>query len=456
MTTIVLCGGSGTRLWPLSRSKLPKQFLPLFDGRSLFTQTLLRNLPHSERTFIVTNREHYFLALDQTETLENRAQNFVFLLEEEGKNTAAAIALAALECEENEILFVTPSDHLIKADKAYDEALKQAQRFAKEGYLVTFGIEPTYAHTGYGYIQADGNDVVRFCEKPDRTTAEKFVAAGNFFWNSGMFMFRAGSILEALQTHAPELYEEIIRVHEYKRRDGEHLIHIRRMQALQDISIDYAVMEKSDRVKVIPARFSWSDVGSFDELNRHIASDDVVEIEANNTFLLQRNRDKTVAVVGADDLHVIDTPDALLIVKKGMSQSVKKAVERLKTLRPEVLRTHTTVHRPWGTYEVLVQADGYKIKRITVKPGKRLSLQKHFHRSEHWVVVRGTAQVQVGDETFLVRPNESTYIKAGELHRLSNPGKVPVVLIEAQVGEYVGEDDIVRVEDDYARDNKGE
>jgi mannose-1-phosphate guanylyltransferase len=455
VTTIVLCGGSGTRLWPLSRSKLPKQFLPLFNGRSLFTQTLCRNVPFSERILIVTNREHYFLALDQTETLENISFEPTFILEEEGKNTAAAIALAALECEEDEILFVTPSDHLIKADESYDEALREARRLAKEGYLVTFGIEPTFAHTGYGYIEADGNDVLRFCEKPDKATAEKFVEAGNFFWNSGMFMFQARSILEALRTHAPELYEESLRVHRHKRRDGEHLIHLRRMQALKDISIDYAVMEKSDRVKVIPARFSWSDVGSFDELSRHLSSDDVVEIEAEGTFVLQRNRDKTVAVVGTNDLHVIDTPDALLIAKKGKSQSVKKAVERLKTLRAEVLQSHTTVHRPWGTYEVLVQADGYKIKRITVKPGERLSLQKHFHRSEHWVVVRGTAQVQVGNETFLVRPNESTYIKAGELHRLSNPGKVPVVLIEAQVGEYVGEDDIVRVEDDYARDNKG-
>ena len=445
MKNVVLCGGSGTRLWPLSRKLMPKQFLQLFDNKSLYQMTLKRNSKICDDFLVITNDEHYFLALDQMEEIGFKGR---FLLEDVGKNTAAAIAFAAFESKEEDILFVTPSDHLIKDEAHYQEAINRAKEFAKEGFLVTFGIKPTSVHTGYGYIEAEGFDVRHFYEKPSNKEAEEFVAKG-FFWNSGMFMFKAGVYLQELQKYKPKLYEKAKEIFHKRQKLSQDHFRLRGMQELEDISIDYAVMEKSEKIKVVPSEFRWSDMGSFDALSQEIEGSKAIEIDSNNNFYYSQ---RAVAAIGLEGFLVIDTKDALLIVKKGQSQKVKEVVKQLQG--SDLLRVHPVVHRPWGTYEVLIDERGYKIKRIIVKPGKRLSLQKHFHRNEHWIVVSGTATVTVADKTYYVRPNESTYIKMGEVHRLANEGKIPVVLIEAQVGEYTGEDDIVRIDDDFNRNLK--
>ena len=463
MKNIILCGGNGTRLWPLSRKLMPKQFLQLFDKNSLFQKTVKRNENVSDSFIVITNSDQYFIALDQLEEVgfnKFNVNNTKFLLEEMGKNTAAAIAFAALESDENEILFITPSDHLIKNEEKYIEAVHSAKELAKEGYLITFGIEPNEPNTGYGYIEADGYDVIKFHEKPDLETAEKYLqnnttnhslSTTRYYWNSGMFMFKAGVYLEELKKYSPKVYEEVLKSYEKRQIVNDNQIRLKNMQNIPDISIDYAVMEKSEKIKVIPSNFEWNDVGSFDSLVEEISSQKAIECESKNNFYYTDSDKKVIATIGLEDFIVIDTKDALLITKKRKSQKVREIVNKLKAIHYPLFTTHLIVHRPWGTFENLIDEDGYKIKRIIVKPGKRLSLQKHFHRNEHWIVVSGTAEVQVGDEKKLVRPNESTYIKMGEVHRLSNPGKIPVILIEAQVGEYTGEDDIIRIEDDYRR-----
>ena len=465
MKNIILCGGSGTRLWPLSRKLMPKQFLQIFNDKSLFQLTIERNFKIANKFMVISNIEQYFIALDQLEELNHknvRIDNTKFLLEEIGKNTAPAIAFAALESEEDEILFVTPSDHLIKDEDKYIEAVNKAEELAETGYLVTFGITPNEPNTGYGYIQTNGEDVISFREKPDIETAKEYLQINNkytnnqstsyYFWNSGMFMFKAGVYLEELQKHSPDVYKTCKKVYEkHIKQITNNQLRITNMQNIPDISIDYAVMEKSEKIKVVRSEFDWNDVGSFDSLIDEMQSKEAIEINSKNNFYYTDNDKKVIATIGLEDFIVIDTIDALLITKKGQTQKVKNIVNQLKTNHYQLFTSHYTVHRPWGVFENLIDEDGYKIKRIVVKPGKRLSLQKHFHRNEHWIVVSGTAEVQVGDKTYLVRPNESTYIKMGELHRLANPGKIPVILIEAQVGEYTGEDDIERVEDDFRR-----
>jgi len=456
MRTIILCGGSGTRLWPLSRKLMPKQFLKLFNNKSLFQLTIDRNKDISREIEIITNETQYFLALDQVEEIKIKAK---FLLENIGKNTAPAITLAALNSDEEEILFITPSDHLISDLDKYKEAIELAKEGAKKGYIVTFGIVPIYPHTGYGYIESEklkeksGKilDVIKFHEKPNKDVAKEYVKKGNYFWNSGMFMFKAGVFLEEIKKYESEIYEEALRVYEKKKVDKD-IIRFNTRE-FKNISVDYAVMERSKKIKVVKSEFKWNDVGSYDSLIEEIKSDEKIEVEANDNFVIKNNYTlkKEIALVGVENLIVVDTPDALLISKKGKSQKVKDVVNILKEKNKDLIEVHTKVYRPWGSYEVLVDEDKYKLKRIVVKPGKRLSLQKHFHRSEHWIVVSGTAKVIVGDREFLVRPNESTYIKMGEVHRLENPGKIPVVLIEAQVGEYTGEDDIIRIDDDFKR-----
>jgi len=454
MKNVILSGGSGTRLWPLSRKLMPKQFLKLFNGKSLFQKTIERNSKICDDCIVVSNMDQYFIALDDLEELNNEKfniENTKFLLEGVGRNTAAAIAFAALESNEDEVLFITPSDHLIEDEEEYKKAVLRAKELAEQGYLVTFGITPTEANTGYGYIEAQGEDVIKFHEKPNLEKSKEYLKKGNYYWNSGMFMFRAGVYLNELKKYAPKVYEEVIKSYEKRQIISNNQIRFKEMKNIPDISIDYAVMEKSNKIKVVKSNFKWNDVGSFDSLINEIPSKEGMEIESKNNFYYSDDEKKVMATIGIEDLIVVDTKDALLIAKKGKTQKVKDIVDILKEKNKELTELHTIVHRPWGTYENLIDENGYKIKRIVVKPGKRLSLQKHFHRNEHWIVVSGTAEVQVGNKTYLIRPNESTYINMGEIHRLSNPGKIPVVLIEAQVGEYTGEDDIIRIEDDFKR-----
>ncbi len=483
MTNIILCGGNGTRLWPISRTLMPKQFVKLFDDESLFQLTLKRNIAVCNTHMIVSNAEQYFLAVDQMEEIGNdskfKIQNSKFLLEPVGRNTAPAIALACLALDSEEIVLVTPSDHLIKDEASYSMAVANAVELAKNNNLVTFGITPEFAETGFGYIEAkasgkreegrgtEGLDVECFKEKPNRELAERYIEENSklniqnlplkYYWNSGMFCFKAGLFLEELKKYSPDIYEASLKA--YEQTDKSDFIRIAHddMAAIPEESIDYAVMEKSDRVKVVPSDIGWSDLGSFDALdgefdkdeNGNTVDENLIAMSAKDNMVISGER--MIALANVDDLIVVDTPDALLVTKKGSSQKIKDIVKELKGRESELHHIHLTAHRPWGTYTVLEESDNYKIKRIIVKPGKRLSLQKHFHRSEHWIVVSGTAKVTLGSKEVLIRPNESTYIPIGEVHRLENPGKVDVILIEAQVGNYLGEDDIVRIEDDFQR-----
>ena len=440
MTNIILCGGSGTRLWPLSRTLMPKQFVKLFDNKSLFQITVERNAQVCEKQLIVSNTEQYFLALDQIEEISS--PNSKYLLEPVGRNTAPAIALACFSLDADEVVLVTPSDHLIKDEAAYVKVVEKAKEFAKDNKLVTFGIKPAFPEIGFGYIEADEFNVKAFHEKPDLDSAKSYLEKGNYYWNSGMFCFKAGVFLEELKKYAPEIYNMSLLA--YKNSSKDEMIRIRHddMLKIPDNSIDYAVMEKSKLVKIVPSDIGWSDLGSFDALAKELPNDE------NNNLIIS---DKVVELIDIKDTIVVDTGDALLVAKKGNTQKVKEIVSRLKEEGSELTNVHLTGHRPWGNYTILDEDNGYKIKRIVVQSGKRLSLQKHYHRNEHWIVLSGSATVTVNEKVFMVNPNESTYIKAGDVHRLENQGKLPLCIIEVQVGEYTGEDDIVRLEDDFRR-----
>ena len=455
MTNIILCGGNGTRLWPISRTLMPKQFVKLFDDKSLFQLTVERNSKVCTSQFIVSNTEQYFLALDQLEEL-NKINN-KYLLEPVGRNTAPAIALACMALEKDEIVLVTPSDHLIKDEVEYEKVLEKAQELANDNFLVTFGITPTFAETGFGYIEANDFDVKAFHEKPDINIAQKYLDAGNYYWNSGMFCFKAGVFLEELQKYSPEMYKASLEAVDNENDDNMIRIKYNDMLNIPEDSIDYAVMEKSNIVKVVPSDINWSDVGSFDALfdelpkdeNNNTVNKKHISIDSKNNLIY--SNDKYLTTIDVEDLIIVDTGDALLISKKGSSQKVKQVVSKIKK-NTQLHNIHLTGYRPWGTYTVLEDSNGYKIKRIEVKPKKRLSLQRHKYRNEHWIVVSGTATITINDKTFTLDQNESTYIKAGDIHRLLNDTNEPLVIIEAQVGSYTGEDDIERLEDDYKRD----
>ncbi|PRM94471.1 mannose-1-phosphate guanylyltransferase/mannose-6-phosphate isomerase [Aliarcobacter cryaerophilus] len=474
MTNIILCGGSGTRLWPISRTLMPKQFVKLFDGQSLFQLTVERNSKVCDSQFIVSNAEQYFLAQDQLEELTTHLPlTSHYLLEPIARNTAPAIALACMALNPEEIVLVTPSDHLIKNETQYQKVIEIAKKVASQGNLVTFGIKPTFAQTGFGYIEAEASSVKceglrvkKFHEKPDLKTAQKYLeinqnpstehlTRSTYLWNSGMFCFKAGMFLDELKKYSPEIYETSKVAFENKKIQHSTLrIQHSHMEVIPDESIDYAVMEKSSIVKVIPSDINWSDVGSFDSLSDECKalSAKCYEEDSQNNFYYCDNDKKVIATIGLEDYIVIDTPDALLIAKKGETQKVKNIVAKIKHSTSRIaLHTHLTGNRPWGTYTILEESMGYKIKRIEVKPKKRLSLQKHSYRNEHWVVVNGIATVEVEDKIFLLHENESTYIKAEQIHRLSNNTNAPLVIIEVQVGSYTGEDDIVRISDDYQR-----
>lgn len=458
MINLILCGGSGTRLWPISRSLMPKQFARLFEGASLFQRTVRTNARVCGAQYIVSNAEQYFLAKDQLD--EVNASNAQFLLEPVGRNTAPAIALACLNLSSDDVVLVSPSDHVIRKTDAYEACLNKAEALAKAGNLVTFGITPTGPETGYGYIEADGENVKRFVEKPDLETAKKYVESGRFFWNSGIFCFKVSTFLDELNKYSPDILAAAKRAFAAAKKENKNtLIRVAYddMMEIPSNSIDYAVMEKSTKVKVVPSDIGWSDLGAFDSLygeyehdaNGNNKNSKHLGLGTKNSLILGGQRQ--VCTIDLDEMLIVDTPDALLVAPLKSSQKVKKIVDELKARGSDLPTVPQTVNRPWGTYSVLESTEGYKMKRIVVRPGERLSLQKHLHRSEHWVVVSGTATCTVGDQVFYVRPNESTYIPAGTVHRLQNEGKLPLVIVEVQVGEYTGEDDIIRMQDDYKR-----
>jgi mannose-1-phosphate guanylyltransferase len=456
MQVVILCGGSGTRLWPISRTLYPKQFVKLFDQESLFQKTIKRNTAFADGFSVVINQEQYFMGLDQMDELQ-LALKSKFILEPMGRNTAPAIAMAAFAAMPEDILLVVPSDHLIEKQADYEEAVKKARELASQDKLVTFGIKPHYPETGYGYIEASGLEVKSFKEKPDAATAEKYMKAGNYFWNSGMFCFKAKVFLEELKTYAPDVYEQSHKTFTNARVDQAIRLVSEDMKAIRSESIDYAVMEKSKRVNVVPADIGWSDLGSFDSLYETLPKDDngntkstnTIHLGSKNNLVIAQNR--LISTIDVEDLMIVDTADALVIAKKGSTQKVKDLVAEVKKHSVEMTNVHTTAHRPWGTYTILEENAGYKVKQITVRPGAKLSLQYHHHRSEHWIVVSGIATVTINDNTFDLKQNESTYIPKEATHRLFNNQKQDLILIEAQVGTYLGEDDIVRLQDDYKR-----
>jgi mannose-1-phosphate guanylyltransferase/mannose-6-phosphate isomerase len=467
----ILCGGAGSRLWPVSRELHPKPFIRLADGQSLLQKAWLRGVaqPDVVETLTVTNRELFFKTEDEyREVAGTRYQDLAnsFILEPFGRNTAPAIAAAALHVAashgEDALLLVLAADHLITDQPAFAQAVAQAMRLAAQGKLVTFGIQPEAPETGYGYIEANGNTVVRFVEKPSLEKAREYVASGNYLWNSGMFCFSAGTMLREMLLHCPGILEATRACLEQSRRvQGKSHTQIElepeTFGRVPDDSIDYAVMEKSKNVAVVPCNIGWSDIGSWNALGELTAADDqgnriageVMLHDVSNCYIQSKQR--IVAAIGIDNLVIIDTPDAVLVADRSRVQDVKLLYARLKAQGHETHKLHTTVHRPWGTYTVLEEGPRFKIKRIVVKPAGRLSLQMHHHRSEHWVVVNGMAKVVNGDREFFVNTDESTYIPAGHKHRLENPGVVDLVMIEVQSGEYLGEDDIVRFEDIYGR-----
>jgi mannose-1-phosphate guanylyltransferase/mannose-6-phosphate isomerase len=462
---IILSGGAGTRLWPVSREAHPKPFMRIGGGKSLLTQTHERALAVAGNTapLIVTNRDYYFLSRDEMADQEIKPQ---YLLEPTGRNTAPAIAMAALwavEQEDDACMLVMPADHLIKDTPTFYTAVQHAEALAKDGFLVLFGVRPTAPETGFGYIEMgnnvshQANVVQRFVEKPDAVTAARYLAQGNYVWNSGMFCFKASAILDAFETYNPMLLETAQAVWKSTRSEGDKMVLPPGFSELENISIDYAVMEKAKNIAVIPGDFDWSDIGAWNAVADASPGDadgntsnncQAILIDSHNTHI---ETQRLVACIGAHNLLVIDTPDALLVADKSKSQEVRQVVSRLKAAGHEAHKTHRTVVRPWGSYTVLEEGAGFKIKRIVVKPGASLSLQMHHKRSEHWVIVSGTAEVVNGEQIIELQANESTYIPAGNKHRLTNPAASELALIEVQCGPYLGEDDIVRFEDVYGR-----
>lgn len=469
---VILSGGSGTRLWPVSRESFPKPFMKLDGDRSLLQRTLQRALPLCKggRAVIVTNHEYQFKTREEVAALAlPRDTSVTRLLEPVGRNTAPAIAIAALWAEEvapGATLLVLPADHLIPDEQAFCTVAGRAIELASAGSIVLFGIRPTGPETGFGYIEAtpgainDAREVIRFVEKPDAARAAQFLQAGNFYWNSGMFAFRADRILAELRGHCPQVLDAAQAAWLATRaRDdaGKVEIDAASFSACPDISIDYAVMERAADVKVVPSAFGWSDIGSWKAVAEQFDHDDSGNTSVGETILVDtrnthvQSEGRLVATVGVDNLLVVDTPDALLVAARDASQQVKEVVARLRRNGHETARSHRTVARPWGAYTVLHQGPRFKIKSIVVNPREQLSLQMHHHRSEHWIVVSGTARITCGDDVRLIAANESTYIPIGERHRLENPGVIPLVIIEVQCGDYLGEDDIVRFSDVYGR-----
>lgn len=460
MKVVILAGGGGSRLFPLSRTCYPKQFLHIAGKESLLVQTIQRYLGivKADDIIIVTNEKYIFHV--QAELEHIGATGAHVITEPVGRNTAPAIALAmaycrdVLHCDDNEVLFIGPSDHVIKPEAEFCQLIAKSQEVAERGYIVTLGIIPTKPETGYGYIESTkdrygiAEKVRAFTEKPNSETALAYIKKGNYYWNSGMFMFSIATMEKELRHYAADIT---------KYAEPGYTSLVAHFSQLPDISIDYAVAEHSDKIMVVPmTHIYWNDIGSYDAIAEMLADEqgnafdgDIITQGCCNTMILGNNR--LIAGIDLKDLMIVDTPDALLVAKKGESQKVKDIVNELKKQRRSEVTDNVTMYRPWGSYTVLSEGAGYKVKKITVKPGASLSLQMHYHRSEHWTVINGTGKLTLDDKEIIFRENESTYIPIGTRHRLANPGKLPLEIIEVQNGKYLGEDDIVRFDDQYGR-----
>lgn len=466
MKALILAGGSGTRLWPLSRKNYPKQFLTINGDKSLLCETIQRCSPlvSPENIIVITNSEYKFHVRAQLDSLSDIKHAVHLVFEPAGRNTAPAILLGVkycmekLGCKESEVLFISPSDQLISPVDGFHQFIRKAEKAAKEGHIVTFGIRPAHPETAYGYMKTssqgplpgrpDSLKVEQFFEKPDVETAKRYLKEGCYLWNSGMFAFTIGTIIEEFQKYAPEMSKMLaLTFDELTARFSE----------MPAISLDYAVMEKSDNIVAFPLDLRWNDVGSWDSFfemfekdeNGNMKKGNVLAIDTTNTLIIGNKR--LITSIGMEDCLIVETDDAVLITKRGHSQKVREVIRRLEKDNRREAAEHTTAFRPWGSYTILEEGNRYKIKRIMVSPGERLSLQMHLHRSEHWVVVTGTAKATIGAREILIHENESAYVPKSTLHKLENPGRVPLEIIEVQNGEYVQEDDIVRIDDAYGR-----
>lgn len=455
MKIIILAGGGGTRLFPLSRDCYPKQFLHVIDNKSLLAQTIERflGLVEAKDIIIVTNERYIFHVQAELKTI-NAQEEAHIITEPMGKNTAPAIALAqsycqdVLQCDDNEILFVSPSDHLIKPIDAFQDLIRKAQDVAKDN-IVTLGIKPTKPEIGYGYIEAEKNNnlakkVISFKEKPDLATAKEYIASGNYYWNGGMFMFSIATMQAELTKYMPAIIDITQSGYQYA---VDNFIN------MPDISIDYAVAEKSQKMMMIPMEnIYWNDIGSFDAIaevlsdeEKNVFKGDILAENCIDTMIIGDNR--LIAGIDLENLMIIDTPDALLVAKKGESQKVKNIVNKLKQSKRKEAKENVTMYRSWGKYTLLTESEGYRVRKIEMDPGASLTMQMHYHRSEHWTVISGTGKTIINDRESIFTENQSTYIPMGVKHKLSNPGKIPLIIIEVQSGKYINEDDIVIFED---------
>ncbi|MBD2835983.1 mannose-1-phosphate guanylyltransferase/mannose-6-phosphate isomerase [Pseudomonas sp. JM0905a] len=468
MIPVILSGGSGSRLWPLSRKQYPKQFLALTGEQTLFQQTLLRlNFDGMQQAVLVANQDHRFIVQEQLDAVGIQAQ--AMLLEPFGRNTAPAVAIAAMQLlaeGRDELMLVLPADHVLRDQRAFQQALALATIAAEKGEMVLFGVPAERPETGYGYIRSkadvrlpDGiSRVAEFVEKPNEDLARQYVESGDYFWNSGMFLFRASRFLEELKHHDVDIYDTCLLALERSKRDGIAVsIDSATFACCPDNSIDYAVMEKTERACVVPLSAGWNDVGSWSSIwevhdkdqDGNVTKGDVVVQDSHNCLV--HGNGKLVSVIGLDDVVVVETKDAMMIAHKDRVQDVKKLVNKLDADGRSETQNHCAVYRPWGSYDSVDMGGRFQVKHITVKPGAQLSLQMHHHRAEHWIVVSGTAQVTCDEKVFLLTENQSTYIPIASVHRLANPGKIPLEIIEVQSGSYLGEDDIERLDDVYGR-----
>ncbi len=465
MIPVIMSGGSGTRLWPLSRKNKPKQFLNLFGSSSLFQNTLnrLQGLDDLEAPIIVCNNEHRFMVAEQLHEIDSK--HATIILEPCARNTAPAIVVAALQAQSqghDPLLLVLAADHVIHDQAAFHHAISKAKIAAEQGALVTFGIIPTSAHTGFGYIEAQEkksvSQVLAFVEKPDIETAQRYLESGNYYWNSGMFLFKASTIISELERFSPDMLSSCQQALAESKTDLDFIrLDQDKFEACPSDSLDYAVMEKTDKAVVIPLDAGWSDVGSWpslwgnhdkDQHNNVLIGDTVIE-NVTNSYIHSEQR--LVSVLGVDNLIVVDTPDAVMIASKDQAENIKSIVASLSKQNRDEATMHRKGYRPWGYYDSIDSGERFQVKRLSVNPGASLSLQLHHHRAEHWVVVKGVAEVTRDDEVILLSENESTFIPVGVKHRLHNPGKMPLEIIEVQSGSYLGEDDIVRFDDIYNR-----